>query len=88
MYARRVTERDRRFYRWLFVGSGPAFVLGGFLAAFTLVGALLIFAGLGMLASGLLLFTRLRARIVALAGVAITIALTAYLAIDLSSRPD
>lgn len=37
---------DRRFMSTLFVVSGPLFVLGGFLVAFTDPGAVLVFFGL------------------------------------------
>jgi hypothetical protein len=44
-----MTDADRRFYGILLLTFGPLFVLGGWLAAFTEVGALLILAGCAML---------------------------------------
>lgn len=49
--------RDRRFTSNLLLVSGPALVLGGFFATFTIEGALIIYAGLGMLVAGVLLRT-------------------------------
>ena len=57
VYPDAMSAADRRFASWLLIVFGPLFVLGGFLAAFTDVGALCVFAGLAMLASGLLLRT-------------------------------
>ena len=81
-----MTPADRRFTAWLLLGFGPLFVLGGFAAAFTDVGALLVFVGLAMVVTGGLLFTPLRLAIAILAGVLVFIALTVQLAIDLNSR--
>ena len=83
LYDPGMTEADRRFYRRLLMIAGPAFVVGGFLAAFTLVGALLIFAGLGMFLSGLLLWTRLPVPVVAGCGAITATALTVYMAVTL-----
>jgi hypothetical protein len=44
-----VTAADRRFYGILLLAFGSLFILGGWLAAFTPVGAFLIFAGSAML---------------------------------------
>lgn len=81
-----MTDSDRRFLRLLLIVAGPLFVVGGFLAAFTVIGAMLVFAGLGMLAAGLLLFTRLAWPLAALAGVAVLVALTVAMVVDLESR--
>ncbi len=55
-----MTAADLRFYGFLCLGFGPLFVAGGWFAAFTDVGAFLIFAGLAMLLASpaLLLFAR------------------------------
>jgi hypothetical protein len=75
---------DRRSLRlWLLLG-GPLFVIGGFLAAFTIVGAVLVFVGLGMLATAVLLFTPLSTRLAMLIGFVIFAALSVSLAIDLA----
>ncbi len=50
---------ERRFVSSLMLVFGPLFVMGGWLATFTLEGALFIYVGLGMLLSGLLLRTRM-----------------------------
>jgi hypothetical protein len=44
-----MTGADRRFYGTLLLVFGPLFIAGGWLAAFTMVGALLIFTGAAML---------------------------------------
>jgi hypothetical protein len=44
-----MTPADRRFYGILLLAFGPLFIAGGWLASFTLVGAVLIFAGAAML---------------------------------------
>lgn len=54
-----MTSADRRFYSWLMIAFGPLFVLGGFGAAFTTMGALFVWTGLAMLAAGVLLRTPL-----------------------------
>lgn len=64
---------DLRFYGRLMLVFGPLFILGGWLAAFTDVGAWMIFAGAAMLlASVALLRTR---QSVALAAAALLIGL-------------
>lgn len=50
-------ERDRRFFSWLGLIFGPLFVAGGFVAAFTIEGALFIWAGLALFAGALALRT-------------------------------
>ena len=81
-----VTPADRRFTAWLLLGFGPLFVLGGFAAAFTDVGALLVFVGLAMVVTGGLLFTPLRLAIAVLAGVLVFSAFTAQMVLELNSR--
>ena len=81
-----MTPADRRFTAWLLLGFGPLFVLGGFAASFTEVGAMLVFLGLAMVVTGGLLFTPLRLAIAVAGGVLVFIALTVQLAIDLNSR--
>ena len=44
-----MSDADRHFYGVLLLVFGPLFIAGGWLAAFTGVGALLIFAGIAML---------------------------------------
>lgn len=44
-----MTAADRRFYGTLPLAFGPLFIAGGWLAAFTTVGALLMFTGAAML---------------------------------------
>ena len=70
---------DRRFFSWLFIGVGPLFVLGGFAAAFTDVGAVLVYFGVAMLCGGLLLRTRLPAVAAFGAGISVFGVLTAWL---------
>ncbi len=79
-------DDDRRFTRWLLAIAGPAFVAGGFLAAFTDIGAVLVFIGLGMLAAAAVLWTRLPAAAAALAGVFVTAALVVQLAVEMAGR--
>lgn len=69
---------DRRFYSWPSIVFGPLFVLGGFLAAFTVVGALLIWAGMSLLLAGILLRTRLASWVAGSAALALFCLLTAY----------
>ena len=73
-----MTPADRRFTAWLLLGFGPLFVLGGFAAAFTDVGALLVFVGLAMVVTGGLLFTPLRLAIAVLASARPSNAIRAY----------
>lgn len=80
---REVYEADRRFLRRLLLVSGPAFVLGGWLAAFSVIGALLIFTGIGMLAAGMLLLTRVPVLVAAGAGVLVAALLVVWMALDL-----
>jgi hypothetical protein len=49
---RRNAVDDRRFYSTLFLCLAPAFMAGGWLAAFTDVGAGLIYLGSGMAVAG------------------------------------
>ena len=60
------------------------FVFGGFLAAFTEVGAILVFAGLAMLVSGILLCTPLRTVFAFGSGGLVFVALTAHMVLELS----
>ena len=73
-------NRDRRFYSWLAVVFGVLFVLGGFIVAFTIMGALFVWLGLTMLLAGAGLRTRLPATVVAIVAVAVFAALTSYTA--------
>ena len=82
----RMTHADRRFTSWLLVGFGPLFVVGGFVASFTVEGAVLVFVGLAMLVTGALLFTPLRLAIAVFAGVLVFSALTAQMVFELNSR--
>ncbi len=75
---------DRRFTSWLLIGFGPLFVLGGFAAAFTIEGALFVFLGLAMLATGVLLRTRLPLAAAIVAGLLVFAALTAQMAVELA----
>lgn len=70
--------RDRRFTSWLGVLFGPLFIAGGFLAAFTTMGALFIWFGLGMLVTGVLLRTRLPFWHTVAVGLVVTGVNTAY----------
>ena len=81
-----MTPADRRFTAWLLLGFGPLFVLGGFAAAFTEVGAMLVFLGLAMLVTGALIFTPLRLILAVAAGVVAFAGLALQMAIDLNSR--
>jgi len=69
---------------WLFIVFGPLFVVGGFLAAFTDPGAVLVYFGVAMLLSGLLLRTRVQVVLACGAGVAVFAALTAWLVAERS----
>jgi hypothetical protein len=75
---------DRRFTWILLVVFGPLFVFGGFLAAFTVPGAVFVFLGLGMLLSGLAMAVRVPLLWAAAAGVALFVLLTVQMALDLS----
>ena len=70
---------DRRFARQLCAVLGVLFIAGGYAAAFTLVGAWMVFIGVGMLASAVLLWTRLPTLVGALAGPLVTVALLLHL---------
>jgi hypothetical protein len=50
-----VDQRDRRFVSWLGIVFGPLFVVGGFMAAFTTIGAIFVWFGLALFAAGFLL---------------------------------
>ena len=65
-----MTGEDRRFYGLLLLAFGPLFLAGGWLASFTAVGAVLIFAGTAMLLAAPLLLRSIRAGAVALGLVA------------------
>ena len=73
-----MSDADRRFYSWLGIVFGPLFILGGFIAAFTIEGALFIWLGLSMLAAGIGLRTRLPFRAVLAGAAAILIGLCGY----------
>ena len=81
-----VTPADRRFTSRLFLVFGPLFVLGGLLFALTEVGAILVFGGLAMLVSGILLRTPLRTVLAVAAGVIVFAALTVQMVVVLNSR--
>ena len=74
---------NRRFARQVCAVFGVLFVAGGYAAAFTEVGAWLVFVGFGMVVSAALLWTRLPAVVGALAGPLVTIALLVKLSIEL-----
>ena len=80
-----MTPADRHFTSWLLVGFGPLFVVGGFVASFTVEGAVLIFVGLAMLVTGALLFTPLRLVFAVATGVLLFAALTTQMIVDLPS---
>ena len=63
-----MTAADRRFTSTLLLVFGPLFVLGGFLAAFTVEGALFVFLGLAMFVVGVLLRTHVPLSIAVLSG--------------------
>ncbi|MGE3076726.1 MAG: hypothetical protein AB7N24_21870 [Dehalococcoidia bacterium] len=69
---------ERRSYSWLGLIFGPLFVLGGFIAAFTIEGALFIWLGLAMLVAGIGLRTRLPLPAVLVVATAILLALCSY----------
>ncbi|MGE0602078.1 MAG: hypothetical protein AB7J35_21985 [Dehalococcoidia bacterium] len=69
---------DRRFYSWLGLIFGPLFVLGGFIAAFTIEGALFVWLGLAMLVAGIGLRTRLSLAAVLVSAAAVLLALCSY----------
>jgi len=73
-----VDARDRKFYSWLAIISGVLFVLGGFLAAFTIMGAIFVWFGLALLLAGIGLRTRLPVAVIAFAATAVFAALVAY----------
>jgi hypothetical protein len=50
-----VDQRDCRFVSWLGIAFGPLFVVGGFMAAFTTIGAIYVWFGLALFEAGLLL---------------------------------
>jgi hypothetical protein len=74
---------SRRFTAKLCLVFGPLFILGGFLAAFTVEGALFVFPGMGMLACGVELRTRLPLLVAVGAGVLICVALTIQMILEL-----
>lgn len=82
---RREVSSDRRFARQVCAVFGVIAVALGYAAAFTDVGAWLVFAGAGMLTSAALLWTRLPAWAGALAGPAITAALLVQLYLERSA---
>jgi hypothetical protein len=78
-----MTADARRFTATLCIVFGPLFILGGFLAAFTVEGALFVFLGMGMIASGVLLRTRLPLFLAVAAGVLVFVALTVQMIFEL-----
>ena len=62
---------DRRFYATLFLVTGPFFQAGGWIAAFTEVGAVLVFLGPAMSAAGFLLRRNRWTLAFAMAGIAL-----------------
>ena len=70
-----MTAADRCFTATLLLVFGPLFILGGFLAAFTVEGALFVFLGLAMVVVGALLWTRLPLSIAVLGGTLVFVAL-------------
>jgi hypothetical protein len=77
-------EPDRRFASWLLIAFGPLFILGGFAAAFTVEGALFVFLGLGMLATGILLRIHLPLLAAVVAGAVVFATLTVQMAVELA----
>lgn len=73
-------DRDRRFCSTLAIVFGVLFVLGGYMAAFTTMGAIFIWFGLALLLAGIGLRTRLPAVVVAVATTAVFAALVSYTA--------
>lgn len=61
----------RRFASNLFLVFGPLFILGGFLAAFTDPGAVLVYLGVAVFLTGALLRTRLPLVVCSGAGIAV-----------------
>jgi hypothetical protein len=74
--------RDRRFFSWLAIVFGPLFVLGGFLFAFTIEGAIFVWVGLCMLAGGIALRTPLPVWAVMTAAAGSALALSAWTVIS------
>ena len=74
--------RDRRFFSWLAILFGPLFVLGGFLFAFTIEGAIFVWVGLCMLAGGIALKTPLPAWGVVASAAGSALALSAWTVIS------
>lgn len=73
-------DATRRFTANLLIVFAPLFVFGGFLAAFTVDGAVLVFTGIGMLIGGILLHARVPGWIAAMAGIATVVGLCIDLA--------
>jgi len=62
-------HETRNFVSTLFLVFGPLFQLGGWGAAFTDIGAILVFTGTAMSLAGFLLFPTIRRAIVSLLGI-------------------
>jgi hypothetical protein len=73
----------RRFTSTLLLLFGPLFMVGGYLAAFTVEGAIYVFIGVGMVATGILLRTRLPLLVAMGAGILLCLAFTARMIGDL-----
>ena len=78
-----MTTADRRFTSWLLIAFAPLFVFGGLLFGFHIEGAVLVFVGLAMLVTGILLRTRLPLIAAVAAGGLVFAALLAQTLIDL-----
>ena len=78
-----MTPGDRRFTSWLLIAFGPLFVLGGLGFAFTNEGAVLVFLGLAMLVTGVLLRTRLPLVAAVAAGALVFATLVAQMVVSL-----
>ena len=82
MRPRAEISADRRFARQICAGFGLIFITLGYSAAFTDVGAWLVFASFGMMTSAALLWTRLPSVVGALAAPLITVTLLVLLWLD------
>ena len=78
----REVSADRRFARQVAVAFGLIFLAAGYSFAFTEVGAWMVFAGVGMIGTGVLLWTPLPTVVGAVTGPLMTIALIVLLYFD------
>ena len=78
-----MAAETRRSTSTLLLVFGPRFVVGGFLAAFTVEGGIYVFIGVGMLATGMLLRTRLPLVGAIGVGLLLCLALTAHMLAEL-----